>query len=141
MDKVLIVLAGLFAFSAAGIVDHIRCGTGDGTVHEVRVSDCQGAICDAQPGVTKDIQIDMSVAQAAPQLHLHVHAMFQGTEVEILDTDIPNSAVTPGAPFTIRFSITPSTLLVGNTVPISSEVSNAATSIMEACGEIQVRVS
>lgn len=93
------------------------------------------------PAVEYNCEGDIIPAVSSAGLHLKVSALYLGFPVTIIDSVVPDSAVQAGAQYTLRWSITPSTLLSGNTVPVSSEVSDAASAGIMMCGRIQARIA
>lgn len=92
------------------------------------------------PGVEYHCEGDVIPAAASAALHLHVSARFQGADVTIIDADIPDSAVQPDMQYTLRWSVTPGAIPVGNTIAITSAVSDVATTVVQMCGRIMARI-
>jgi len=138
--KVLVVIALCIVAASAGVVDHTSCG-GAGEVVQLRIEGCEGAVAEMRSGRQYPSEADIVPAAAAPELRLKISTVFMGAPVTIIDTVLPNSSVSPGTQYTIRWSITPSTLLVGLTVPVNAEVINEANQIVLLCGRVMVSVS
>ncbi|OXA39940.1 uncharacterized protein LOC110860953 [Folsomia candida] len=124
---------------SAGIVDHEACG-GAGQVRQVRISDCEGVVAEMRQGVEYAVEADVVPAASSAGLHLKVTVVFMGNTIPIIDAVVPNSAVQPGVQYTLQWSITPGAIPVGNTVPVTSEVSDAASTTVLMCARITARI-
>ncbi|OXA60315.1 uncharacterized protein LOC110844351 [Folsomia candida] len=138
--KIFMILAVCIAVASAGVVDHTRCG-GVGTFLEMRIQNCEGAIAYMNPGTPYPSEGDLIPSSAAPALRLKVTATYLGFPISIIDTVLDNSSVQPGNLYTIRFTITPSDGLKGNTVPVDAEISNEASGIIEICVRVQAHIN
>ncbi|OXA50471.1 uncharacterized protein LOC110853925 [Folsomia candida] len=138
--KVLLVLALCIAAASAGVVSHTRCG-GVGTFREMRIANCEGAICYMTPGTPYACEGDLITSTAAAALRLKVSATYLGFPVSIIDAVLENSSVQPGVQYTVRFTITPNDILSGNTLPVRAEISNDASGLVEICVSVQVHIN
>ncbi|OXA37363.1 uncharacterized protein LOC110862479 [Folsomia candida] len=138
--KTFAIIAFCIVACSAGVVEHQPCG-GAGQVREVRIENCQGPIAHMVVGTPYPSEADIIPADAAAELRLKISTVFMGQTVVIIDSTLPNSSVVPDSQYTIRWSITPSSLLVGNTAPVSAEVFNEATQALMLCGRVTVSVT
>ncbi|OXA36747.1 uncharacterized protein LOC110862886 [Folsomia candida] len=125
--------------ASAGVVTHEGCG-GAGQVSQVRISDCEGAVAEMRQGVEYSVEADVIPAAASAGLYLKVTVVFMGNTIPIIDAVVPNSAVQPGTLYTLRWTITPGAIPVGNTVPVTSEISDAASAAVLMCARITARI-
>ncbi|OXA46034.1 uncharacterized protein LOC118437829 [Folsomia candida] len=139
--KVFVVFAVYIVAAAfAGIVTHTPCG-GDGQLLQVRISECSGDVAEMEPGNPYACEADVIPANASDALHLRVTALFHGLPISIIDAPIPNSAVQPDMQYVLRWTITPSDQLSGNTVPVSAEISDELSGAVVVCGTVLARVA
>lgn len=103
---------------------------GEGTFTEIRVDTCSGDVCALSPGTLYDVEADFIAHHAASGLTLRVTANSTnplGQQDVILDQELPNSAVTAGKVYTIRFDANPPVHLSGQAFAVKIEVGHVHT--------------
>ncbi|WP_329575025.1 hypothetical protein OG500_00170 [Kitasatospora sp. NBC_01250] len=139
----LLLTASFIALTApdasAGDVTYTRCG-GTGTTQAVRIDGVSGSDPTLNPGKPYPVEVDLIPSSAAPALHLNVTADYLGFPVEIINTNLADSSVQAGVQYTVRFTVTPNDILVGNRVPLRITVSHENTGLVEICDSVPVRI-
>lgn len=92
------------------------------------------------PGVEYLCEGDIIPANASDALHLTVTVRYQGIDIPVIDAVVPNSTVLPDVQYTLAWSVTPGAVPIGNTVQITSAVSDEASGVLAMCATIMAKI-
>jgi len=101
------VAASALKINPRGVVSPVaRCG-GLGQFTELRVPGCTAPPCQLDPNIEYMVEVDFIPVNSCSQLGFRLFILYKEEIHSLLDVPIPSSSVGAGAPYTVRYPLTP----------------------------------